>query len=156
MIADDLSQPDEQDVHHWQQRCPVVAGPLPQQTMGGDTVYHGGLLHARLRFFDPVRHRPGLPERVAALVEETSDDSVTFALANTDSAAAREVLIQASAFGEHRFAEVRTIGDGGDEPVACPVNATCFRARLAPGQHIRLRADTQRYANPPTYTWPWG
>ena len=156
VIANDHSRPDEQDVHHWQQRCPVVAGPLPQQTMGGDTVYHGGLLHARLRLFDPVRRRPGLPERMAALVEETSDDSVTFALANTDSATTHEVLIQAGAFGEHRFTQVRSIADDGCSCGPSPVNAACFRARLGPGVHARLKAGMQRHANRPTYDWPWG
>ena len=155
IIANDGSHPDDQDVHHWQQRCPVVAGPLPQQTMGADTVYHGGLLHARLRFFDPVRRRPGLPEHVAALVEKTSNGAVVFVLVNTGPVETRDVLVQAGAFGEHRFTEVRSLGDHGTDGATWLVNAACFRARLGPGRHVRLSAGMQRYANRPTYAWPW-
>jgi hypothetical protein len=152
VIANDDSLPDDQDVHHWQQRCPVIAGPLPQQTMGADTIYHGGLLQARLRYFDPVQRRPGLPEGVAALVEELSHDGVLVAFANTDPSEAREVLVQAGAFGEHRFTEVVPVGNGRP---AGSVNAECFQVRLAPASQVELRVGMERYVNRPRYRFPW-
>ena len=42
----------------------------------------GGLLNARLRYFDPDRKRAGLPEDVAALVSELSDSRTTVTLVN--------------------------------------------------------------------------
>ena len=40
----------------------------------------GGLLNARLRYFDPDRKRAGVPEDVAALVSELSDTRTTVTL----------------------------------------------------------------------------
>ena len=42
----------------------------------------GGLLNARLRYFDPDRKRAGVPEDVAALVSELSDTQTTVTLVN--------------------------------------------------------------------------
>src|SRR5207244_8559302 len=42
----------------------------------------GGLVNARLRYFDPDRRRAGVPEDVAALVSELSDTRATVTLAN--------------------------------------------------------------------------
>ena len=43
---------------------------LIQLTLGApQLLYNGGLLLARLRYFDAQRRRPGLPPDVAALVE---------------------------------------------------------------------------------------
>ena len=42
----------------------------------------GGLLNARLRYFDPERKRAGVPEDVAALVSELSDTRTTVTLVN--------------------------------------------------------------------------
>ena len=44
--------------------------------------HQGEVLHARVRYFDPVRRRPGLPEDVAALVESLTDDSTSLVLVN--------------------------------------------------------------------------
>ena len=66
-------QRDEEDLplvgeHHWQERNPVSTETLVQQTCGGPAaIYHGGLLHVRLRYFDAVARRPGLPVDTAAL-----------------------------------------------------------------------------------------
>ena len=43
---------------------------------------NGGLLNARLRYFDPDRQRAGVPEDVAALVSELSDTRTTVTLVN--------------------------------------------------------------------------
>ena len=53
-------------MHHWQDLNPVIPEGLVQMTMGTPAaVYHGGLLHAGVRYFDPKRRRPGLPEHIA-------------------------------------------------------------------------------------------
>ena len=65
-IADDHTDPKTWDVHHWQELNPVVLEGLVQLTLGGpQPLYHGGLLHCRVRYFDPQRRRPGLPPDVA-------------------------------------------------------------------------------------------
>ena len=55
-------------------------------------------LHARLRYFDPVRRRSGLPEDVAALVEKISANSVTVSLVNLNAVESRDVIVQAGAY----------------------------------------------------------
>ena len=44
----------------------------------------GGLLHCRLRYFDPARHRAGIPEDVAALVSHMDAESVSVVLGERD------------------------------------------------------------------------
>ena len=47
VIRRDRSVPSEQDVHHWQNRNPVILEGLVQLMLGcPNHVYHGGLLHA--------------------------------------------------------------------------------------------------------------
>ena len=48
----------------------------------------GGLLNARLRYFDPDRKRAGVPEDVAALVSELTDTRTTVTLINLNAIAA--------------------------------------------------------------------
>ena len=92
-------------IHMWQQLTPMIIEGLTQLTLGGPMhVYHGGLQHARFRYFDPAGERPGLPEGVAALVDGLRDDGASLTLVNTDVATAREVIVQAGTFGEHAFA----------------------------------------------------
>ena len=51
---------------------PATVGALVQLMLGGLPPKHQGeILHARVRYFDPVGRRPGLPEDVAALVDST-------------------------------------------------------------------------------------
>ena len=64
MIRDDHSDPDHQDVHHWQQRNPVILEALVQLMLGAPNhIYHGGLMHTSVRYFDPAGQRPGIPRR---------------------------------------------------------------------------------------------
>ena len=72
-IDADLTQVD---VHHWQDLNPVLTEALMQLTLGApQIVYNGGLLTARVRYFDAERRRPGLPPDVAALVETLEADT---------------------------------------------------------------------------------
>ncbi|NKB68459.1 MAG: hypothetical protein GKR89_15460 [Candidatus Latescibacteria bacterium] len=150
---------------------PVVTKGLTQVTTGApQTVYNGGLLRATVRYFDAQRQRPGLPEDVAALVDELGDESVGLQLVNLSPRHSRTLICQAGAFGEHIFAEVSY--DGGDtEPLrdnpsrwlrdrpvpgqaSAQIDAPHFCVRLAPGAGIKIRAGLRRFARQPSYDVP--
>jgi hypothetical protein len=144
---------DTWDVHHWQNLNPVVPEALIQMAMGTPAaVYHGGLLHAHVRYFDPQRKRPGLPEHVAALVESITPEGMTLSLVNTDPLQGCDVIVQAGAFGEHRFTEVSLKGQEGDG--AQRVDSKHLVVRLGPAAQARLKLSVERFANPPTYAFP--
>ncbi|NUP98948.1 MAG: hypothetical protein HUU35_03720 [Armatimonadetes bacterium] len=151
LIDADHTTVDGQDVHHWQERNPVSTEALVHLTLGGPQfIYHGGLLHVRLRYFDPANQRAGLPPDVAALVERVAADETTVCLHNLDPLARRTVILRAGAFGEHRFGQV---APEGGEPVA--VNASWLEVELAPGAALRLNLAMERYVATPTYRQPW-
>src|SRR5262245_32210981 len=75
---------------------PASVDSLVELAMGGlPPKNRGKLLFARLRYFDPDRHRAGLPEDVAALIEKMTADEVTLNLVNTNPLDARRVVVQA-------------------------------------------------------------
>jgi hypothetical protein len=116
-------------------------------------IYHGGLLHASVRYFDPQGRRPGLPEGVAALVERITPEGIVLTLVNTDALAPRDVLVQAGAFGEHRFTAVRP--EGADPDVApIAIDAKVFRVRLGPWAQARLHVAMERFVGVPSYAYP--
>lgn len=156
LLRNDDGDPNEWDVHHWQEINPVVCEGLAQLTMGSPgAIYHGGLLHSRIRYFDPERRRPGLPEHVAALVEKVTPDDVVVTLVNLDPVEGHDVLLQAGAFGEHEFAEVQTIDEQSVGQAIHSVNSKHFQVRLGPAAQARLCAGMKRFVNPPTYSFPW-
>jgi hypothetical protein len=152
--ADDWDAVETWDVHHWQDRNPVVPEGLVQMAMGTPAaIYHGGLLHASVRYFDPQGRRPGLPEGVAALVERITPEGIVLTLVNTDALAPRDVLVQAGAFGEHRFTAVRP--EGADPDVApIAIDAKVFRVRLGPWAQARLHVAMERFVGVPSYAYP--
>jgi hypothetical protein len=107
------------------------------------------VLHSRFRYFDPVKRRAGLPDDVGALVEKLDAGGATLTLVNTNPVDAREIVVQAGGYGEHRFDSVtvagKTTGFGG------PV----LTVRLEPGSGSRLVFKMTRYANRPTLAFPW-
>src|SRR4029077_19853686 len=58
----------------------------------------GGLLNARLRYFDPARKRAGVPEDVAALVSELSDTRTVVTLINLNVSQPRTVVVQGGGY----------------------------------------------------------
>ena len=70
----------------------------------------GGLLNARLRYFDPARRRAGVPEDVAALVSELGDRRTVVTLVNLSPTASRTVIVQAGGYAEHQFESVEWNG----------------------------------------------
>ena len=133
---------------------PVITKGLTQVTMGApQTVYNGGLLRARVRYYDLDRGRPGLPPDVAALVEKLHADSTVVRLINLNETAAREVLVQAGAFSEHEFTVVRYMDAA--QPVARDVVAPYFAVVMPPSTSIRLNIGNRCFVNAPTYAFPW-
>jgi len=152
-MAHDDADPETWDVHHWQDINPVHTEGLLQLTCGGpQIIYHGGLLHVRLRYFDLQASRPGLPPDIAALVESITPDGLTLTLVNTGSLQPRSLLMQAGAFGEHSFTSVTSLDE--TERAMQPVNDRHMQVNLAPGGVVRLRLGMKRYCNQPSYVQP--
>ncbi len=169
-MRNDHGDPAQWDVHHWQEINPVVTEALVQLTLGAPQfLYHGGLLHTRLRYFDAERRRPGLPRDVGALVRRVDEQGVALELANLSPREPREVIVQAGAFGEHAFTEIRwntssncgikirnpksEIRNGKENVL--PVDGTHFQVHLRPGTGINLNVGMKRFVHRPGYAFPW-
>lgn len=149
--ADDLADAPSWDVHHWQDRNPVGTEALVQLTLGGPSpIYHGGLLHTRLRWFDPGLRRAGLPAGVAVLVERIEPEAVVLAVQNVEPWEPRRLVVQAGAYAEHAFCSLAVEGGG-----ARPLEARSLELDVAPGALLRLRLGQRRYAHAPTFAPPW-
>lgn len=152
-MRDDDGDPEQWDVHHWQDINPVHTEALVQLTCGGpQIIYHGGLLHVRLRYFDADARRPGLPPDVGALVQDIQADNATATLVNLSPLHVRRVIVQAGAFAEHTFTEVTDLTS--DPPAIVSVKKPHMRVVLPPSTSIKLRFGMLRYANRPTYEQP--
>ena len=132
---------------------PASVTSLIQLMLGGvHPGRNGSLLQCRVRYFDPLRRRAGLPEDVGALVETLTADSLTLTLVNTSQLESRTVVVQSGAYAEHQFADV-SIDKSASPPM--PINDTSLTIRLSPGCGCRLVIKNKRYANPPTLAFPW-
>jgi hypothetical protein len=167
MIEADQADLRKVNIHHWQQLNPVTCEALVQLTLGApQPIYNGGLLIAPLRYFDAARGRPGLPPDVAALVERVEASRLVVRLINLSVTEAREVIVQAGTFGEHRWEQVAFASriseyPGAQTAYAAPplmtnevnarIEASQFKVVLPPLHDIRLDLSMTRYANPPTY-----
>lgn len=172
----DLIRVDEADItrahiHHWQQLNPVICEALVQLTLGApQIIYNGGLLHCRVRYFDADRRRPGLPQDVAVLVTTLAPERTGLHLVNLSPFETRNVLVQAGAFGEHRFDTafypVRTSDyPGAQQEYAAPrlettmervsVGDKWLHVVLPPATEMALELETSRYVNKPSYGLPW-
>ena len=146
----DMSTPDTRLCDDMNGLNPAQTDVLTSLMLGGLEPGHCGYpLHARVRYFDPERRRPGLPEDVAALVETLSGGEATVSLVNLDQVRGRTVIVQGGAYGEHRVTGVTVDGR------TTPVNRSSFSVRLAPGCGASLVVKADRYANQPTFAFPW-
>jgi hypothetical protein len=109
----------------------------------------GGLLNARLRYFDPDRKRAGVPADVAALVSELSDRRTTVTLVNLNAAEPRTVIVQGGGYGEHQLVSVTRAGK------TVPIDSPLLTVRLGPASGQKLELVIERYANRPTVLHPW-
>lgn len=153
-MAGDTGDPETWDVHHWQEINPVHTEALLQLACGGpQIIYHGGLLHLRLRYVDAEARRPGLPPDVAALVTALDAGSTSVSLVNTNPLRERRLILQAGAFGEHEFTDVVEVG--GEAPaLAVPVTGKHLGVVLPPGRALDLRLGMRRHCRQPTYEQP--
>jgi hypothetical protein len=109
----------------------------------------GGLLNARLRYFDPVRRRAGMPEDVAALISELGDRRTVVTLVNVNPTTARSVIVQAGGYGEHQFESVEWNGK------TQKLDSRQVEVKLEPGAGATLALTMRRYVNQPTVAFPW-
>ena len=109
----------------------------------------GAPQHARLRYFDPVKKRAGVPDDVAALVDGMTDTGTTVTLLNMDLDEERLVTVQGGSYGEH---QILSVSDGRQNQ---QVGARSFTVRLAPGAGARLSIQMKRHVNQPTLDFPW-
>ncbi len=129
---------------------PAVTDTLTNLTLGG--YFPRGriwTLHSRFRHFDPVARRAGLPPDVGALVEALGADSATLTLSNINPIEPRTVIVQAGAYGEHRFDGVEMEGHKSS------VGAPLLTVRLEPGCGAKIKFYMSRYVNQPTLAFPW-
>lgn len=149
-MRQDATTPDTRlsdDMNHLN---PAITESLTELMLGGlPTGRVGYPLHCRLRYFDPERRRAGIPLDVAALVEAMSADSVTVSLVNTSPIRDHTLVVQGGAYGEHQFASAALDGQ------AIAIEGNAFEVRLSPGCGGRLVCKMKRYANQPTFAFPW-
>ena len=129
---------------------PATTDTLSRLTAGG--YFAKGriwVLHSRLFYFDPERRRAGLPSDVAALVHELADEMVSVTLVNLNQLEAREVVVRAGGYAEHRFTGLEAAGESRE------LDASAVSVRLAPGAGQRLTLTMERYANRPDLSFPW-
>ncbi len=146
----DTTTPDTRLADDPMKYNPATVGTLRQLMMGGLDPGRGAApLHCRLRYFDPIKRRAGIPDDVAALIDTFSDESVSVTLVNLNQSEPREVIVKAGAYGEHRVTRVES------EAESLEVGGTNFRVKLEPGCGSRLTIFNDRYAEKPTMSFPW-
>ena len=96
----------------------------------------GAPLHARLRYFDPVRRRAGLPEDVAALVDKLEADRTGVTLVNLNSKP--RTRRHRSGWRLWRTRDRRRLTTGTR---LTPSNGRSFDVKLAPGCGAHLTLD---------------
>lgn len=109
----------------------------------------GGLLNARLRYFDPDQRRAGVPDDVAALVYELSDTRAAVTLVNLNPSQPHTLIVQGGGYGEHQLVSV---SNGGR---TTRIDSPILTVRLDPGCGGTLVLEMKRYANAPTVKHPW-
>ena len=160
LVAADKSTPDTRLADNALEFNPASVASLLQLTQGALHIARppwsptspnqgGAPLHARLRYFDPVGRRAGLPEDVAALVDSLEADRTRVTLVNLHPDRERVIAVQGGAYGEHR---ILSADDGKRSQV---VNGRSFDVRLKPGCGARLSLSMQRFAGNPTLDFPW-
>jgi hypothetical protein len=162
---------DEADIHIWQLVQPIVTEALTQLTLGGpQVIYNGGQLQTRIRWWDSIERRAGLPADVAALVSSIDPEATVVELVNLSASHARKVILQAGAYAENQIETVsydsfdgNWTGSfyqyiGGDiDPVTAVsvVDSSYLTIELPAGTRVTLTLKTVLHANPQTYLAPW-
>lgn len=149
-MESDQDDPKKYGDSYFQRRNPVTCEGLVQLTMGAPLPhYNGGLLIARLRYFDAENKRAGLPPDVSALVTGMTHDQIEVEIVNISKTDVREVIIQAGAMGEHDFTKVNYQEDTNIKTIH--IQDKRLQVNLLPLSHIKLELHTQRFVNTPSY-----
>jgi hypothetical protein len=150
IIRADRTPPDKRLADNMLDSNPAAAESLVRLMFGALVPgREGGLLNARVRYFDPTRRRAGVPEDVAALVTGLADQRTVVTLVNTSASEPRTVIVQAGGYGEHQFESVEWSGRTER------LDARDVTVRLAPGAGATLTLPMRRYVNAPTVKFPW-
>ena len=162
-IRAETRDPEQLIVDNVHPPLPVVTKALTQVALGApQSVYNGGLNQGTVRYFDvtsddrnpaPLRSepgRPGLPNDVAALVDELSADRVGLQLVNLDRDKPKSLIVQAGMFAQHTFTTCES-----DRGETFEVNGKHVQVTLRPASQVRLGLGLRRYVNTPTYAFPW-
>ena len=151
-IRNDQGPAADWDIHHWQDKNPVMCNALAQLTMASPLhIYHGGLMNATLRCFDADARRPGLPPDVAMLAGRQNRDRVDLEIVNLNTCQPRSLILEAGSFGQHAFSSLCDLTDKTE----FAVDSQWLRVNLPPSAHILLQAGLRRYVHTPSYDTPW-
>jgi ribosomal protein S18 acetylase RimI-like enzyme len=149
-VRADRTPPEKRLADNMLDYNPVTVSALLQLTLGAlEPGREGGLLNARLRYFDPVRKRAGLAEDTAALISELTDTETVVTLVNLSPDKERTIIVQGGAYAEHQIESVEW------NSKQMSVNAPNFTVKLRPGSGGKLKLRMRRYANRPTVQFPW-
>ncbi len=129
---------------------PASVQSLVELMLGGIMPPHNAsVLNCRLRYFDPVARRAGIPPDVAALVDSLTPDATSVTLVNVNQLEPRTVIIQAGGYAEHDFVSVTRDGQ------AVSLKGSQVTIQLAPGAGAQLKFQMRRHTNQPTMQFPW-
>lgn len=149
-IRQDDSTPDTRLSDDPMSLNPAAVDSLVQLVLGGlHPGRSGSALFCRLRYFDPEARRAGLPEDVAALIDELTADRVSVTLVNVSQLDSHSVIVQAGGYAEHRFTSVK-LGDKSQ-----PLDGSHITIKLAPGAGARLTFTMSRFSQVPKMAFPW-
>ena len=153
-IRRDDTDPKKVYIQHWIHKNPVICNALVQLTTGSpNPIYHGGLLLARLRYFDSGQECPGLPSDVSALIDQIQvknpqKESFRLQLVNLSPIHCRKVYLQAGTFGQHSFEKIK-VGQ-----TTHSIDSKWSEVRLPPATSIEMRISLARFVNTPSYDTP--
>lgn len=146
----DTTTPDTRLADDPMKYNPASVASLVRLACGGlPTNRQGLVLHARLRYFDPVKRRAGLPADCAALIKELGAETTSVTLVNTSQLESRTVTIQAGAYAEHSIELVST------KDREFPLKDRSITVKLMPGCGATLHMQTPRNTSTPTLAFPW-
>ncbi len=149
-IRADKTPPDKRLADNMLDSNPATTDALVRLMFGAlNPGREGGLLNARLRYFDPARRRAGVPLDVAALVSELADRRTVVTLVNLSKTESRTIVVQGGAYGEHQIESVEWNGRSQK------AGAGYVSVQIAPGAGATLTLGMRRYANKPTVAFPW-
>jgi hypothetical protein len=149
-MREDASTPDTRLSDNPMRYNPASVNALVELMLGGINIGRlATVQHCRLRYFDVLNRRAGIPEDVAALVDSITDDSVSVTLVNVNQSEARTLVVQSGGYAEHEFTSLK-IGDREES-----LQGTDFTLRLDPGCGARLTLGMQRLTQRPTMAFPW-